>query len=152
MKPIIIACCFLLAVTIAEFSYCIWRDTGNQEPAKIEKTTFNYKTGQLLPPDMACQDSLIVRDADGLNKAMANLMQDQTKGSDSDIDSVLHRYCTIAILCPYCGEYGCIYEDIDELTPDNTDIEKYNAIIEVGKARHLTERQLQILFREYNLQ
>lgn len=52
-----------------------------------------FKAGDTLYPDYACPDTLIVTDAAGLNKAMAYLEQDFTKGSDSDIDSTIHIYC-----------------------------------------------------------
>lgn len=54
-----------------------------------------FKQGQILLPDYACPDTLIVKDAAGLNKAFAYVEQDISWGSDADIDSLIHIYCVI---------------------------------------------------------
>lgn len=48
---------------------------------------------QILLPDYACSDTLIVMDAPGLNKAMAYIEQGISWGSDADCDSLIHIYC-----------------------------------------------------------
>lgn len=49
-----------------------------------------FKDGQVLLPDYACPDTLIVMDAETLNKNFAYYEQDIGWGTDADIDSLLH--------------------------------------------------------------
>lgn len=58
-----------------------------------------FKNGQILYPDYACSDTLIIVDADRLNKAfeIGNL------GTDSEIDSVLHLYTSLYNGCRFEG-------------------------------------------------
>lgn len=49
-----------------------------------------FKDGQILLPDYACPDTLIVMDAETLNRNFAYVEQDISWGSDADCDSLLH--------------------------------------------------------------
>jgi len=60
----------------------------NREPVNVEY----FKDGQILLPDYACPDTLIVVDAAGLNKAMAFVEQQIYWGTDADCDSLIHCY------------------------------------------------------------
>jgi hypothetical protein len=44
-------------------------------------------------------------------------------------------------VCPDCGEWGCIYEDIDTRYDQGTDIEIETAIYEVCKERNITDQK-----------
>ena len=62
-----------------------------KEPVKVDY----FKPGQILYPDMACPDTLIVRDAAGLNLAMGYIEQGisgQDFG-DYQYDSLFKVYC-----------------------------------------------------------
>lgn len=61
------------------------------KPANYIYIDTPYQTGEILPPDYACTDSVIVTDGQGLTAAMENLYQ-SGGGSDADIDSVIHLY------------------------------------------------------------
>ncbi|MES2287748.1 MAG: hypothetical protein V4547_18805 [Bacteroidota bacterium] len=65
-----------------------------QEPTIKEPVSIEYfKVGQILMPDYACPDTLIVRDAIGLNNGMALIEQGFIDATDYEIDSVLHTHC-----------------------------------------------------------
>lgn len=81
--------------------------------ANIESTTqqiknnMPFRNGEIIYPDYAHGDTLIVKDADGLNKELLALSDNKDWGSDSDIDNVLNKYtvnyadvCTPDKLCP----------------------------------------------------
>lgn len=57
-----------------------------KEPVKVEY----FINGQILLPDYACPDTLIVLDAETLNRNFAFVEQNISWGSDADIDSLLH--------------------------------------------------------------
>lgn len=59
----------------------------------------DFKAGEILLPDYACNDTLIVVDAVGLNAAI-----EQCDGSDGDIAAVLYRHC--AVYGQKMPEYG----------------------------------------------
>jgi len=61
------------------------------QPEKIEY----FKPGQVLYPDYACTDTLIVMDADGLNRDIKAIEQGLIDATDDEIDSILHLYCII---------------------------------------------------------
>lgn len=94
MKAVITAIIVLSIGCVLIFGYCINRDciSHKKEPVYVEY----FKQGQILFPDYACPDTLIVRDATGLNKAMAYVEQDISWGSDADCDSLIHGYCDYA--------------------------------------------------------
>lgn len=50
----------------------------------------DFKAGEILLPDYACSDTLIVVNAERLNKEI-----NECDGGDGDIDSILHRNCII---------------------------------------------------------
>lgn len=80
----------LAAIFLAVIVFSILSCKGeNKEPVYVEY----FKNGQVLLPDYACPDTLIVIDAIGLNKAMAYVEQDIYWGSDADCDSLIHIYC-----------------------------------------------------------
>jgi len=60
---------------------------------KSNDDKLQFSTGQVLYPDYACPDTLIVLDGPKLTKEMNNLLNNPIYGSDADIDSVLHRSC-----------------------------------------------------------
>lgn len=49
--------------------------------------------------------------------------------------------------CPDCGEYGCIYEEIDDCTEGETDQDIENAIQYVCKRRGITDPETIDLIR-----
>lgn len=49
----------------------------------------DFKNGEIILPDYAHDDTLVVVDSEGLNKGI-----EDCDGTDGDIDSVLHRFCT----------------------------------------------------------
>lgn len=59
----------------------------------------DFKAGEILLPDYAHDDTLIVVNPDGLNAEI-----EMCDGSDGDISAVLHRYC--AVLGQTMPEYG----------------------------------------------
>ena len=73
---------FLITVTIAI-------SCTEKSPVYVEY----YKQGEILYPDYACPDTMIVIDAVGLNTAFGYVEQDISWGSDADIDSLIHIYC-----------------------------------------------------------
>lgn len=54
-----------------------------------------FKTGQILPPDGLCDDSLRVMDAINLNIQMGMYEQGLNDFGDKQLDSVFHVYCMI---------------------------------------------------------
>lgn len=72
-----------------------------QEPTQTVNSFVRYETGQILYPDYACSDTLIVTDGEQLTSQMINLLSSPEFGSDSDIDSVLHNSA-----CQYFANHG----------------------------------------------
>lgn len=77
--------CLLLAV-LGSMVSC--NKKVDKQPVSIEY----FKDGQILLPDYACSDTLIVFDAAGLNKAMGYVEQQIDWGTDADCDSLIHCY------------------------------------------------------------
>jgi hypothetical protein len=75
---------FILSCLIALLIGCSSCAGGNVSDIEY------FKEGEILLPDYACSDTLIVIDAAGLNKGMALI-----DGTDGEIDSVLHIHCKI---------------------------------------------------------
>ncbi len=50
----------------------------------------NYYNGQIIYPDYANSDTLIVNNAEALNEYLPNCV-----GSDYEINKLLHLYCTV---------------------------------------------------------
>lgn len=67
------------------------------EACKTQKVEFvpvqYFKQGQVLMPDYAIPDTLVVTDADGLNKAIAPIEQGLIDGSDKSIADTFYKYC-----------------------------------------------------------
>jgi hypothetical protein len=69
---------------------------GIDEPVKQPVYIEYFKNGQILLLDMAIPDTLIVTDAEGLNKAIAPIEQGFSDfGSDKDISDLFYKYCKI---------------------------------------------------------
>lgn len=60
------------------------------EPVYFKENRADFKAGEILLPDYACSDTLIVVNAERLNKEI-----NECDGGDGDIDSILHRNCII---------------------------------------------------------
>lgn len=90
MKTVKFVNYLLLITAVSLFAYCIHRDNNNGETLATVKY---FNNGDTLLPDYAISDTLIVKNADGLNKACAEFEQDTSKGSDEDYDSLFHVYC-----------------------------------------------------------
>ncbi len=73
--------------------------TGHLKPVSVDY----FKDGQILLPDYACPDTLIVIDAESLNANFAYYEQKKDWGSDADIDSLLH--CPNAQGLPGCMNF-----------------------------------------------
>lgn len=70
--------------------FILWhKEKAKKLPVSVEY----FKQGDVLYPDYACPDTLIVIDALILNKAYAYIEQDIEWGSDADCDSLIHQYC-----------------------------------------------------------
>ena len=80
--------CLLLAVLGSFVGSC---SDNVKHPVNVEY----FKQGQILLPDYCCPDAMIVRDAAGLNKAIAYIEQynDTLVETDGEIDSLFHVYC-----------------------------------------------------------
>lgn len=71
----------------------------------IQHPGSQYIAGEIIYPDYAHGDTLVVIDPDGLNDAMA-----VSEGTDWDINTILHRYC--AVLGQEMPDYGMdMYDD-----------------------------------------
>lgn len=62
-----------------------------RQPAQVEY----FKTGDILPPDMVCSDTLVVVDAAGLNVGFGLVEQGVIDATDYQIDSIFHVHCKI---------------------------------------------------------
>lgn len=84
-----------LLIIVSLSSFVLGHVTNCREGEKEKKPVYveYFKAGQVLLPDYACPDTLIVVDAVGLNKAFAYVEQDIGWGSDADCDSLIHQYC-----------------------------------------------------------
>lgn len=58
------------------------------------EVTYFYN-GEVLLPDYANPDTLIVTNAEALNEAMAPIEQGLVDAGDGDIAEVLYRYCVV---------------------------------------------------------
>lgn len=68
---------------------CMFSAKNIQHQKQNEKPP-TFENGYLLFPDYACQDTLIVMDAESLNNNLITKYKNTSWGSDGDIDSVLH--------------------------------------------------------------
>ena len=76
----------LLPLFIALSIVGIFGKKADKQPVSVEY----FKDGQILLPDYACPDTLIVTNADQLNEGMALIEQGIIDATDDQIDSVLH--------------------------------------------------------------
>lgn len=63
-------------------------DPKAKQPVQVQY----FNNGDTLFPDMVCPDTLIVTDADGLNKDHALVEQGFIDATDDQIDSVYHLH------------------------------------------------------------
>jgi len=59
--------------------------------------------------------------------------------ADLKANNFTHSLIKTDYVCPDCGEWGCIYEDIDTRYDEGTDIEIETAIYEVCKERGIKD-------------
>lgn len=95
---------FLLLIVITAFAIVPADYLRTKTVDKITLPGEKYTAGEIVYPDYAHEDTLIVVDPVGLNKAI-----EQCDGTDYEISTALHRYC--AILGEQMPEYGI---DIDQ--------------------------------------
>ena len=89
MKTVKISIVLLAALTIY---FCVY--SYNRDKAK---ESGQYHNGQILLPDYACTDTLIVTDASGLNLLMdsiKNCYHDEIE-TDGDYDSAFNTHCIV---------------------------------------------------------
>lgn len=101
---------FLVLIIFIIAALCSCSHKEKKDPVSVGY----FKQGQILLPDYACQDTLIVRDAAGLNKAIAYVEQynDTLVETDSEIDSLFHVYCDY-----YNGSFEYQFQKIKVLQP-----------------------------------
>ncbi len=89
MKTVNIAS-IMLVVLVTIIIYQVKQLTPHQiHPAERPGSPHKYYAGEVLYPDYAHGDTLIVIDPDGLNKYIVNMW------SDGDINFVLSRHCVV---------------------------------------------------------
>lgn len=69
-----------------------------------------FRSGDLLLPDYACPDTLIVTDGEGLSNAIALIEQGIIEATDYAIDSTIHNYAVI-----YTKNSGLQPENFEQL-------------------------------------
>jgi hypothetical protein len=85
----------------------------NEKPVRKQPVSVEYfKAGDILYPDYACPDTLVVVNADKLNKDMALIEQGIIDATDGEIDSVLHLSCEL-----YEGSYYDQFTKLKALRP-----------------------------------
>lgn len=92
MKKYLFPCIGLLVgLSLISYGFIANKKTAVKTPVYVEY----FKDGQILYPDYACPDTLIVRNARGLNEAFAPIEQGLSgfDFGDSDYDSLFHVYC-----------------------------------------------------------
>jgi len=65
----------------------------------------DFRRWEIILPDYAHDDTLVVIDPEGLNRGI-----DSCDGSDGDINIVLHKYCKSVIDQPFYGIIDCSKE------------------------------------------
>lgn len=81
-------------ITITLIVLGIWAISLLVRPVDKKPVYVEYfKMGDTLPPSYVCQDTMIVIDAVGFNRAMGYIEQGFIDGTDSDLDSLTHLYC-----------------------------------------------------------
>jgi len=82
-----------IVVYVAILTTIMYCNTGIphlEDKADNVKQSVTFKSGEIIYPSYACPDTLIVTDGQRLTTEMNLLIADQERGSDFDIDSVLH--------------------------------------------------------------
>lgn len=79
-------CFIIMAVMVLYKSVTILQNRASKTEFKQDRA--NFKNGEILLPDYAHTDTIVVMDADGLNEAI-----EKVDGSDGEIDSVLRLFC-----------------------------------------------------------
>ena len=79
-------------IVISVLMLCIPSDNPQDGQQLQPVNEQHFTIGQILLPDYACADTLVVVDDDGLNKALDNY---EGFEGDAACDSVFHQYCTI---------------------------------------------------------
>lgn len=95
--------------------------------AKVARPVEYFKNGQVLLPDYACPDTLIVRDAVGLNAAMG-LIEQGLSGQDfgdAQFDSLFHEYTDY-----WEGSFEQQFESLRRLEPTWDSLQIVQAINE----------------------
>lgn len=152
----------LLFVLIPAFSFYSCGVENKEMPMPIGGDSRPYINGEVLLPDYSHDDTLQVINADELNRIFDGVDITILPGTDSEIDSALHLYCVVIkktegliktkYVCPDCGQWGCIYEDIDESYDEATGNDINAAIYEVCKQKGITDSAtINLLKANYNL-
>ena len=100
---------------------------ANNKPVKQAVSVEYFKQGQILLPDMCCADTLVVIDADGLNKAFAPIEQgiEGDNFGDMQYDSLFHVYCE-----DYTGSFQEQFNKLKALEPTWDSLQVATAINE----------------------
>ena len=67
----------------------------NAKPAQTVKDVQYFHNGEMLLPDYAITDTLIVIDAASLNKEIGAIEQGIVDGTDGDISEIFYKYCSV---------------------------------------------------------
>lgn len=70
---------------------CITLYSCSEKPVYVEY----FKAGDILAPDYAISDTLVVVDAYNLNIKMGEIEQGKIDATDGEIANVFYQYCTI---------------------------------------------------------
>lgn len=95
MKLLLIALPFLILITCG-FCYSFGYQSAKKQPAFLLTGDTNaFKNGEILLPDYAHNDTLIVFNAAELNRIFDGVNVEILPTTDYDISEVLHKYCSI---------------------------------------------------------
>lgn len=94
----------LLIIACGSFIAC--------KPAAPAPVNYQFKQGQILLPDYVCQDTLIVRDAAGLNNAMLLIDNGTIEATDQNLYSILLKHCDF-----YAGSFEDQFLKLSKLLP-----------------------------------
>ena len=104
-----------ILIIIACLLFCFANSCNDEnKPVKQTVSLEYFKQGQILLPDYACTDTLVVIDADGLNKAFAPIEQGIAGDNFGDMqyDSLFHVYCE-----DYTGSFQDQFNKLKALEP-----------------------------------
>lgn len=80
-----------LSIAIFLFCSCSKQSRLDKKPVYVQY----FKLGEVLLPDYAITDTLIVIDAIGLNKAVGLFEQGIIEGTDRNIVDVFYKFCIV---------------------------------------------------------